>query len=169
MKKSALISITLAFALTSALPAQAQPSAKNTIFFEGLGNGILYTINYDRMVADTWSARVGLMQISVDEIDVDSGGLTQATVSLRLVPITANKLKGEGNHKLELGIGPMLILVSGDIEDTGGIDGAGVGVTGTVGYRYQRPDGGINFRIGLTPLFTPSFLPWGGLSLGYTF
>ena len=134
-----------------------------------MGNAILYSVNYDRMMGDDWSARIGLMQFSVDEIDLDDGGLTQATVALRLVPITANKLKGAGNHKLELGIGPMLILVSGDIEDTGGIDAGGVGVTGTIGYRYQRADGGINFRAGLTPLITPSFLPWGGLSLGYTF
>ena len=117
MKKSAIISTILAFALTWALPTQAQPSAKNTIFFEGLGNGMLYTINYDRMMSDTWSARVGLMSFS----------------------------------------------------DTDDFEAGGVGVTTTIGYRYQRPGGGINFRIGLTPLLHPSFIPWGGLSLGYTF
>ena len=162
MKKSAIISTILAFALTWALPTQAQPSAKSTIFFEGLGNGILYTINYDRMMSDTWSARVGLMSLS----DTDDFG---DTTSLKLVPIMANKLKGAGNHKLELGAGAMLIMVSGEIDDDDDFEAGGVGVTTTIGYRYQRPDGGINFRIGLTPAFLPKFVVTAGLSLGYTF
>ena len=88
---------------------------------------------------------------------------------IELVHFMANKLKGAGNHKLELGAGAMLIMVSGEIDDDDDFEAGGVGVTTTIGYRYQRPDGGINFRIGLTPLLAPSFQPWGGLSLGYTF
>ena len=155
MKKSAIILTILAFALTSALPTQAQPSAKNTIFFEGGGNGFLYTINYDRMVSDTWSARVGLM----------------SHPAITVVPIMANKLKGAGNSKLELGAGVMLIELSPILDFVALIndDHLGpVGVTTTIGYRYQRPDSGINFRIGLTPFLAPDFGVSAGLSLGYT-
>ena len=136
------------------MPTQAQPSAKKTIFFEELGNGILYTINYDRMVSDTWSARVGLM----------------SHPAITVVPIMANKLKGAGNSKLELGAGVMLIEVSPILNFflTNDDHLGPVGVTTTIGYRYQRPDSGINFRIGLTPAFLPKFVVTAGLSLGYT-
>ena len=107
------------------------------------------------MVSDTWSARVGLM----------------VHPAITAVPIMANKLKGAGNSKLELGAGVMLIELSPILDFVALIndDHLGpVGVTTTIGYRYQRPDSGINFRIGLTPAFLPKFVVTAGLSLGYT-
>lgn len=78
---------------------------------------------------------------------------------------------GEGSSRFEAGIG--LALMAGGIDNVEGFEDEGFsGATGTaaLGYRYQRPGGGFVFRVGLTPLFGPGgILPWGGLSLGYSF
>lgn len=55
------------------------------------------------------------------------------------------------------------------------------GLSGRLGYRYQKPDGRFLWRIGFTPLlqrerpglyYDPTapfriFTPWGGVSVGY--
>jgi hypothetical protein len=133
-----------------------------------LGNGAVYSLNYDHMFSNSMSGRIGIMNIPVDEatsgVDEDD-----AKVGLTTLPIMINYLKG-GNHKLEIGGGVVVIIVSADIKEIGTIVGSGVVGTATLGYRYQPHAGGFNFRIGFTPIFDRSgFSPWGGLSLGYSF
>lgn len=147
--------------------SQAQ-SAKNAVYAEALGNGVLYTINYDRHFTSNVSARLGIMNFSVSASGTNSSG----NASVTLVPIMANYLVGSGNHNLELGIGPMIANASASADvGSGGFSDSGTTVfgTGTVGYRYQPNDGGFLFRIGLTPMYMDSFGVWGGLSLGWAF
>jgi hypothetical protein len=148
--------------------AQGGKIASNSLYLEILGNGAVYSLNYDRMFSNSMSGRIGIMNIPVDEatsgVDEDD-----AKVGLTTLPIMINYLKG-GNHKLEIGGGVVVIIVSADIKEIGTIVGSGVVGTATFGYRYQPRAGGFNFRIGFTPIFGQGgFVPWGGLSLGYSF
>lgn len=149
--------------------------AANTIHFELLGSGILYSINYDRLFTHNFAGRVGWMYFSGDAKTDDPDNDPKVTFTMNLIPITGSYLAGPGNHRLEIGGGPTLAFFSADIEDgVQGISSSGLAtITGIFGYRYQPMDGGFNFRIAFTPHIIinghPPFQPWGGLSLGYTF
>lgn len=153
-----------ALCLSLASNSQAQ-SAQNAIYLELAGNGALYTLNYDRLVTDNVSVRAGAMTMSLDAADGDG------SAGLLIAPLMGNYFIGDGSHKLELGAGPALVRATAST-DFGTFDESGTTVfgTATAGYRFQPNDGGFVFRIGFTPLFgSTGFLPWGGLSLGYSF
>ncbi len=90
-----------------------------------------------------------------------------------VVPVMGNYLAGRGNHRLELGAGPLLVL-AGQVEageDEENLEDAGFLLgTATFGYRYQPVMGGFVFRIGITPIFARGGgIPWAGVSFGYAF
>ena len=168
--------LALAFSLSafslSTRPAAAQDArpvtAGNAVYVELLGNGLLWSISYDRLLTPNVSARVGGGFTSATDADGDN-------LTLAIVPVTASYLWGSGNGRLETGLGVSLASASVSLNftdeevSTEGSDRTLLG-TATVGYRYQRPDGGFVFRAGFTPVFsTDDFLPWFGVSFGYAF
>lgn len=150
---------------SSAPEVEKKPLAQNGIYLEIGGNGLLYSLNYDRRFSEHVSGRVGLM--------IFEGQSEQATddrLGVAIVPVMANYLAGGGSHRLELGGGLLLGAAGADTEEYGNISGAGLtGVTTTFGYRYQPRGGGFTFRAGLTPFYSGRPQLWGGLSLGYSF
>jgi hypothetical protein len=154
--------------------SSSQDFAPNAIYVELFGNGLLYTVNYDRLISPSTGFRVGFEYIGINGgTDADGNSIS---ASLLAIPATFNYFIGSINSrgmmsssKLELGLGIIFVHAGASY---GGISGAGSGVggTATVGYRLQPSDGGFVFRIGLTPVFVLSdFQIWGGLSLGYSF
>jgi len=147
-------------------PAFSQ-SKPNSIYLELLGNGGFYSVNYDRQFSDDFGARIGFMYVEDFLFFTD--------VKILLIPITLNYLIGSGNNKLELGGGPLIGFESGrdsflGLSEGEKSSGSRIGATATIGYRYQKSDGGFLFRIGFTPLFTSEgILPWAGISLGFSF
>jgi len=148
--------------------------AKNLVYFELLGNGGLYSINYERMLSNDMSARLGFSYFSVSASG-SSGDGNQATAKASLVtaPALFNYMVGGKNHKFETGAGATLIYVSASASGgAANASGEGVGVAGTAvaGYRYSPSDGGFVFRVGYTPMFGKGgYMHWGGMSLGGTF
>lgn len=137
----------------------------NSIYFEALGNGGLYSVNYDRLFSENFGARVGFMYLS--ELDF----FFASAEDLLLIPATMNYFLGS-KHKFELGAGVVLASVSstGAFGFKNNQSASNVVGTATIGYRYQKPQGGFLFRAGFTPLFNSSgFEPWGGLSIGVSF
>lgn len=158
------ISIFFLAAYFLVLPVQAQegaPLPKNSLYLELGGNALAYSINYDRIVGDVFSVRAGIGFFSTD---LDEGGSS----SIAGIPIMANYLLGSGNSRLELGAG--ILIVTGSFDVAGASDsGAGVAGTGTFAYRFQKPEGGVFFKAGFTPIIAGgSFIPWFGVSIGYT-
>ena len=144
----------------------SQPK-QNSLYFEALGNGGFYSLNYDRMFTESLGGRVGFMYLS--ELNFIFTSLND----LLVIPVTLNYLVGEGSSKLELGGGIVYVSVSGGdflgFESTNK-GSSGVGGTATIGYRYQQSDGGFLFRVGFTPLFgSGGFAPSGGISFGFSF
>ena len=153
--------------------AQAQ---SNNVFVELGGNGILYSINYDRMITRKISVRAGWGPFALYSTD---GLGNSGKVIVHFVPVLANLLLG-GDHKLEIGGGVTFVKVNGTINFAGkSYDGSESGTVQTVllGYRYQKADApGFLFRVSITPIRIPTsasskatFFPWGGVSLGYSF
>ncbi len=146
--------------------AQDQPQdfSRNAIYVEGLGQGILYSINYDYRFTTDAGIRIGFTRWS-------TGGdwvmLFQSNMLFTAFPITINFLPGESSSSFELGIGlmPMIASSKGQEQDETTV----IGIA-TFGYRYQPIEGGIVSRIGFTPVFGSwGFLPTVGISLGYAF
>lgn len=153
-------------------------TAKNVVFAELLGNGLGYSVNYERLFDDTgFGVRAGFSYLSLGA----SGGTGSTSSSVRVswisVPILANYYVGSANHKLQLGLGVSLVYATSEGRSAdvfGSVSGLVPFVTGVIGYRYLPAKGGFNFGIGFTPLFIPggetrTFLPWGGIGLGAAF
>jgi hypothetical protein len=141
--------------------------AENLLFVEAGGNGIFYSIDYERLLGDSFSLRAGLGFVRLKPATV--------TASLFTVPLLGNYYAGGREHKLQLGAGMTLISMSGNQKDAVvGVTGVVVAPTFAVGYRYLPARGGFTFFAGLTPLIVPgrtngAFLPWAGISVGWAF
>lgn len=186
MKPRSILTLAIAFycsfaaafaqdASNTAAPYVPTPrTAVNTIYLEILGNGGIYSINYERMLQDNFGIRVGgsYFGVSVQSPSKDST-ITTNTLSF---PIMANYFIGTEASRLELGLGVALSSASASVKSvTNGetsVGGFGANLTSTIAYRLQPPQGGFNFKIGVTPflsLATGTFQIWGGISAGFGF
>lgn len=132
-----------------------EPTALNTLYLEGLGPAGLYSLNYERRIAD-FNIRGGLSYFG------------NTYYSMVAMPFGFNYigLGGENAH-LELGAVTTVVVIDGDALLG---DAAGVVASGVFGFRYQPPDGGFNFRVGASPILGAfGALPWGYISFGATF
>src|SRR5882762_6411596 len=139
--------------------------AYNSIFVEGGGPGLLYSLNYERVVENDFGLRIGMSYVSFSA----SAGSSSASATILAVPVIFSYLglRG-GNHILERSGGAFAA------------SGSGMMALGTalIGYRRQPLDGGFQFRIGLEALAGKGLafsnpdptkfgvLPWLYMSLG---
>jgi len=159
-------------AIVVSAPAAPSRTASNVLFGEALGNGLLYSINYERVFS---SLPIGLRAgASYFSYPVSTYGRS-GNLKLATFPLAASYYVGATQHKLQLGLGATILYlgVSSDSTGTrfeGERSGFGVAATAVIGYRYLPPDRGFSFGVGFTPLLrTSSFLPWGGANAGYVF
>ena len=168
--------------------ARTEPKlAENSIYAEGLGAGIVYSLNYERMVAESLGVRAGFSYLSVGASATAGGQTTSASATMMTFPITASYVGiRAGKHALELGGGTTLVSASGS-GSTVGASASGSGFTAygnaMVGYRIHPVEGaGFNFRVGAmaiagkglslsTPQDPSAFgvIPWLYLSMGASF
>jgi hypothetical protein len=152
-------------------PPISDPRAHNAVFAELLGNGLIYSINFEHFI---WPIPIGIragasfFTYSVSDVS-GSGNLTLLTF-----PVTASYYWGTLRHKLQLGLGATLLYTSASSDSTGtsyGSSGLAIAATAIIGYRYLPVGRGFTFGGGFTPLLRASrgFLPWGGLNAGYIF
>src|SRR5205085_6470816 len=114
MKTVKLMGVVVALAFAAALPALGADStfdrrdrpnlemrsANNSFYVEGGGPGLLYSLNYERLVENDWGMRVGLSYTSFSA----SAGGSSASASFATFPVTVSYLGvSSGNHALELG------------------------------------------------------------------
>jgi hypothetical protein len=150
-------------------PATLAQEARNAVHFELGGSAIVPSVNYERRLNTNWFGRAGLSVVT-GQSDSATDGDTATTF---IVPLTASYVsRPSSSHHLELGGGVTIaggdrqeLYDFGDGEDE---EFSTLFVTGIVGYRYQKPDGGFQFRAAFTPVAGGGdFLPWAGVSFGY--
>lgn len=152
----------------------AERKAKNVVYLELLGSGLLYSVNYERMLSNDMSVRAGFSYWSMSASSGNGQSSSSAKLEVMTAPLLFNYFVGGRNHQLELGAGGVVVYASASASSgsSSKLSGEGVGVAGTgvVGYRYSPADGGFVFRAGFTPLVGKGgVLPWGGVSFGGTF
>jgi hypothetical protein len=155
--------LVLLIAVLGASEAHAQ-SPRNAAYFELGGSAIGASFNYERRFTEVWHGRAGLSWIT--------GENSEERETTVIVPLTVSHVNRPwSSHHLELGGG--LTLVTGDTLDLwDSIDDdekvSSVFLSGIVGYRYQKPAGGFQFRAVLTPVVASDAAGlWAGVSLGY--
>jgi hypothetical protein len=154
--------------------------AKNALYLDLLGPGLLYSINYDRVIADDFSARIGFSYLSYGVSVSDNAGNTGGgKFSYFAIPLTVSYLGiGSPNNMLELGAGGELLNAKGKGFVNASAGSANVSesrtffaLTGLAGYRHQPADGGFVFRVGFSPVAILNLItiPTGYMSLGAAF
>jgi len=162
---------------------------KNTIYTEAFGQGFCWSLNYDRLfntekrIMNSYTAGIVYVPESIQFGDGTYFG----------IPLSYNWLIGKKSHHLELGIGLTSLLVNPNSSVKSDFYAY---LTPKIGYRFQRPQGGLFFRATATPMIdllnvhTQKFVsdksrsfstlsnvagldyavfPWPGLSIGYSF
>ncbi|TKC00848.1 hypothetical protein [Pedobacter cryophilus] len=145
----------------ASLPKAEEKRAQN-VFVEFLGQGLLFTANYDTRFSNKRNGIGG--RIGIGAI----GGDGDTFVS---IPVSLNYLLGEGKNLFEIGVGATYASISGNSDSIFSEGGDTVIGTMSFMYRLQPVKSGFSFRGGFTPIFTSEgFIPYyAGLSLGYTF
>jgi hypothetical protein len=153
MGRLALVLLLTTVAAASDLGAQ---TTRNAVYFEVFGSAIVPSFNYERRLGERWHGRAGI------------SGIVEKTN----VPLTVSTLtRPASSHHLELGGG--ITVIAGDRQDLWGAfdDDEKVStalLTGIIGYRYQKPAGGFQFRAVLTPIVgEPGATVIPGVSAGY--
>ena len=159
----------------------------NNAYVEFLGVGLLGSVNYEKMIVpDKIFARVSLGYFNLVEKDtfdlynVTDSVITEQKLSITPICLGANYMYGN-KLKVEAGVGIAYWVTSyegeaeligiGDIGFTEG--GNYLNFYSTLGLRYQKPEGGINFKIGLSPIYlniegVRETINFPHLSLGYS-
>jgi hypothetical protein len=175
-------------AAPSAAPAAADGDhpAPNSIYAEGLGAAIIYSVNYERLFLDQLAVRGGLGYLSLSATATSDTSSSSASATYLFIPVTASYIGiRSGKHSLELGGGVTFLYLSGSA-NAAGVSSSGSGVVPfgvlLVGYRFQPVDHlGFQFRIGFNALIgeglglqnpTPDklgYIPFPYISLGMSF
>jgi hypothetical protein len=169
-----------------ATPKEKDKPAANSVFLEGLGAGLFYSVNYERRVIDDLGVRAGFGYVSLTTSASAGGAEATSSASYLTIPITASYLGVRGRRSgLELG-GGMTLAYTGAAASSGVVASSDSGMsaigTAMVGYRLHPVDhAGFQFRVGVMALAAKGLslsnpdpnafgvLPWFYLSAGAGF
>jgi hypothetical protein len=134
--------------------AQFRVNFKNAVFPEIGGNGVGYSLNYERMLARNIPVRVGIA----------------GAQRLAAIPFLTGVLLGRGMHHLQFMAGVTYIRNMEDLDAYGtSIPDHEFPLTASIGYRYQQRGDRLLFYFAYTPLFRDTFTPSAGIACGYRF
>jgi hypothetical protein len=171
-----LVLLTLPLFVVPVIGAQPIDVApRNAVYLAILGNAGLFSLNYDRRLAERGLVRAGLAGWTGEDL-----WGTDAESRIRSALVMVGAMRGKGRNRAEFGIGVLMgrkteVDAFGAVNRTDGF----VTLTGTLGYRRQSEGRGFLFRAGITPFFgfgseetaypDKGLFPSVGLSVGYTF
>jgi hypothetical protein len=143
---------------------------KNSLYFELLGNGGLYSINYERELRAKLYGRIGFSTYALTNI---LGSGSDSKTRITAFPVMITYLSGNGKSHFEIS-GGMLF----GVETETAVSYSIIDLTAFIGYRYQPPGEGFLFRVGITPFYSldnsadypdPGYITSAGVSIGYHF
>ncbi len=162
--KTGLLVFIILFSQVSNVLSQEQ-KANNSVYIELGGNGLYYSVNYERILLRTGFANYALR-----------GGMSffkmNTNRNIFSWPLELNVIFGQKKSHIEFAPGYTLIH-----ESELGENHFGSILFLRIGYRYQKSTKGFIFRVGFTPYTdflidfwdTPQLSLWGGISVGYAF
>lgn len=149
-----ILSLGCIFSLIAATVSYGQQdtsSRPNSVYLELGGAGVLYSLNYERLIYDRVAVRAGASNIPA------FGGIFifPATVSVLFDPLAATS-------RPELGAGITYV--------TTGVDSS-IDATAIIGFRHRLEGSRFFLRAALIPYLSASkgFNLWAGAAVGYSF
>jgi hypothetical protein len=143
-------------------------SKKNSIYIELLGIGGYGSLNFQREFIQVKKVKIGF------RLGLSTYNITDFTTQFNpdiIIPFAIHAQYGNKNN-IELGLGQVItnIVETNPISFTPERTTA-IHANFTIGYRYQKPEGGFIFRINYSPIIESyqAYKHWGGLSFGYAF
>lgn len=147
----------LVAAVLQPLHAQAPAPGPNRVHLELGGAGLIYSVNYERLLTDRLSARAG------------AGGLWASGARYALALFGADWEVSTGPHALRLGLGGGVVHLA-DVFFLEGGEETDVYGFASLGYRFRPRPTGIFFQAAFTPVATRhEASPWGGVGIGVAF
>lgn len=164
---------------------------RNTFYLEAFGQGIFNSLSFDRLYRTNKKIKTSL----TIGITIWNPKNSTEHYSAFGAPVSYNWIFGKNNHHLELGAGLSYMKITQQFDygyDTKTYADHLIYFTPKVSYRYQVPEGGLFFRLSLTPpiglmtktsfggeyylnnAYTPNkesyalYPLWLGMSLGWT-
>ncbi len=141
---------------------------KNVVYLQAFGIGGFGSLNYERIIYRqkdfNLGARIGISTYHIYDF-------TNTFNPDLIFPIALNGHYGK-THKIEFGIGQTIVsivhIVNSDLKPR---RDANIHANFTLGYRYQKKEGGLFFRCAYTPMIQEysRYRHWGGISIGYAF
>ena len=156
-------------------------SQNNHVYVELLGPGLLTSVNYERNLSNNIFVRAGYGNFSIESTATDfMSSYTSKTTINPLILGAHYVLRFRGNWKFDAGAGISywMIKLEGDGADFEDLTFESKGLYpmyyGSIGLRFQKPEGGISLRFGLSPTYavigeTTTALPLPHISIGYSF
>jgi hypothetical protein len=140
-------------------PPHAPSLARHALYVEGLGPTLFWSMNYELRAIDAMSVRVGFSAFPTRWLTgVNEQGVAETAYAGVFM---LSWLGGDGDDRLELGMGAVTLMSTGM-------------PALTVGIRHHPAEGGVVFRLALTPVLSPAIqfaplrVPF-GVSLGGAF
>lgn len=157
-KMTLLLSLILLLTAGSSL-AQSYYTRDHGLYLEIMGTGGELSVNYERIIENRISIRVG-------------GGFTGVAFRKGFaIPFSVSTLLGSNQNYFEVGLGGSYLSFDEDSTDDTYLDILEAQLVGNaiVGYRYLS-DYGFTFRLAFTPAYTKDgFQAMGGAMFGRTF
>ena len=155
-----------------------EPLYKNIVYAEGLGNGVLYSINYEKLIYKKFGYQNYLRLGFGFKRDTDWQYLSPNKSNLGyFIPLMFVNQFGVKRLKYEIGLG--LLTVAGEpIRRSNIIAGTGnsnvdFGITGSLGLRYVCKKAPVFLKLCYTPFYSftdkSGIYYWLGISVGYAF
>ena len=138
-------------------------SQNNHIYGELLGPGLMASINYERNLDNNIFVRAGYGHFSVESTTNSMFSTSKTTLTVNPLILGIHYIRGiRGNWKLDAGAGISywIIKIEGDEEGNTTFGDLSIDVKGSYpmaygsfGLRYQKPEGGIAVKLGVSPTF----------------
>lgn len=140
----------------SAQTTEERPLKRHHVTADLLGNKLAFGASYEYRFGEKINdigIRAGLGWCGVKGVGIyqEPGGsyfFANVRANTWCIPVECNALIGPKNHHLEVGVGLVPAIITGNVEafsydENYTAKGTGVTISGnaTVGYRYQRPQG----------------------------
>jgi hypothetical protein len=164
------------------VPPPPRKGLAQAVFLELLGNGGVYSVNYDRRFTkgrrDGWGARAGFGYLNISAGD---SVINPQNVNLLAIPLDINYIFGNRKGALQLGFGLTYISARSlgraytfdNLDIIGGetfnYQSNGFIALLNISYITRAFGNGFMFRTALTPIIYPAIYPGIGISFGYNF
>ena len=142
--------------------------SQNILYFEVGGIAGFWSLNYEKIILNKENFKIS------GRIGISTYNIKDYTDSFNpdiIIPIAINGLYGK-THKIEIGIGQTISnIVQSKHSSSLPYRNTKLHANFTIGYRYQKNNGGIIYRFGYMPIieFNKSYRNWLGTSFGFAF